>query len=130
MVETALYEIELIGFDVNFIVKASGSAPVPPIVGGDNRMMGITNDMIIYGSKVFIYSRGEIEVEKIPSNTSEPYGKPFSDIFKEAGYDFYKINPEIFAPAEVQIKNIETNEIKSAGHINPEVIRKSIGMVL
>ena len=42
-------------------------------------------------------------LEKIPSSKSKGYGKPFNDIFKEAGYDFYKIDTSLFSPAEVVI---------------------------
>ena len=126
MVETCLYKMDHLGYDVNAVKKAEGQAPIAPIVGDDNLMMGITNDMIIYGSTVSIYSDMEIDVGNIPSDTSDAYGKPFAQIFKEAGYDFYKINPAIFAPAKVRFNNTKTNQVKTAGRVNPELIRKSI----
>ena len=36
-------------------------------------------------------------LEKIPSCSSNGYGKPFNDIFKGAGYDFYKIDKSLLA---------------------------------
>lgn len=123
MVETALYKLDHLGYDVTAIESAFGSAPVAPVVNGDAQMMGTTNDMIIYGSKVFLYTRENIDAAKIPSSTSPAYGKPFSEIFRECGYDFYKINPAIFAPAEVYVNNAK------AGRINPEIIRKSLNLV-
>ena len=38
-------------------------------------------------------------VNKAPSINSKDYGKPFLDIFLNAGKDFYKIDPGLFAPA-------------------------------
>jgi methenyltetrahydromethanopterin cyclohydrolase len=126
--ETCLYKIEHLGQDLNNIVRGKGSALIPPIVGDDAKMMGITNDMIIYGSKVYLESLGDMELENIPSSSSPAYGKLFEEIFREAGYDFYKINPDIFAPAEVVIKNINTGEERKAGKMNLGMVRKSIGI--
>jgi len=33
-----------------------------------------------------------------PQPGSRDYGKPFGAIFKEYGFDFYKIDPMLFAP--------------------------------
>jgi len=126
MVETCLYKMDHLGYDVNAVKKAEGQAPIAPIVGDDSLMMGITNDMIIYGSTVSIYSDMKIDVENVPSDTSDAYGKPFARIFKEAGYDFYKINPAIFAPAKVRFNDTKTNSVKTAGRVNPELIKKSM----
>jgi methenyltetrahydromethanopterin cyclohydrolase len=126
MVETCLYKMDHLGYDVNSIVSASGTAPVAPIIGNDNLMMGLTNDMIIYGSKVSLRTDTDIDIEKIPSSSSPAYGRPFAEIFKDAGHNFYKIDAGIFAPAEVSIENMETKEIKKAGSINLEIIKKAI----
>jgi methenyltetrahydromethanopterin cyclohydrolase len=124
-IETCLHKIDALGYDLK-VLKAFGSAPIAPVKGGDAEMMGTTNDMIIYGSKVLLESSGMVEVKNIPSGASSAYGKLFGEIFKEAGYDFYKIDPLIFAPAEVKIKDINTGEERSAGKINPEMIKKSV----
>jgi methenyltetrahydromethanopterin cyclohydrolase len=124
MVETCLFKIDHLGYDTNSIKSASGTAPVAPIIGDDNRMMGLTNDMIIYGGSVTLETNAAFEIEKIPSSSSPAYGRPFAEIFKDAGYNFYKIDEGIFAPAEVTIKNTET---KNAGKLNPELVKKVIG---
>jgi methenyltetrahydromethanopterin cyclohydrolase len=89
-------------------------------------MMGVTNDMVIYGASVSLKAGADFDVDKIPSSSSPDYGKPFAEIFKDAGYNFYKIDEGIFAPAEVKVENTTTNEIKKAGSINNEVIKKVI----
>lgn len=127
VVETAIFKIDHMGVDTRKILFALGQAPIAPIVGDDTRMMGVTNDMVIYGGDVYLAASVGIDVNEIPSNTSDAYGKPFLDIFKAVNYDFYQINPAIFAPAAVTLNNLSKGKIEIAGEVNPGVIRKSIG---
>jgi methenyltetrahydromethanopterin cyclohydrolase len=126
--ETALFKLNCLGYDINHIEHASGTAPIAPVIGDDAAMMGITNDMIIYGSRVYLMSPVGLEVEKVPSSSSPAYGRPFGEIFKEAGYDFYKIDPGIFAPAEVHFENTWTGKSTKAGKVNLGVIKRSAGI--
>lgn len=126
--ETALYRIDKLGYDVGDVGHVMAEAPVAPVVGGDAKMMGVSNDMIIYGSRVYLSTRAELEVQDIPSTGSSAYGKPFGEIFKEAGYDFYKIDQGIFAPAEVCVNNPASGMLKKAGRVNLEVVRRSVGL--
>ncbi len=126
VVETALYKLDHMGIDTTKIKFASGRAPVAAIVGGDGEMMGVTNDMIIYGGEVFLASEADFNINEVPSNASPAFGKPFMDIFKEAGYDFYKINPAIFAPAKVTVNFLNSKKIESAGEVAFDVIKKSL----
>ena len=66
-------------------------------------------------------------VSKAPSNASEAYGKPFIEIFKKANYNFYKIDPNLFAPAVLIVNNMKTGMIFRAGEINVEALEKSLG---
>jgi methenyltetrahydromethanopterin cyclohydrolase len=52
----------------------------------------------------------------------------FSEIFKEAGFDFYKIDPNIFAPAVVAITNQKTGNTFRAGSMDIAVMRGSLGL--
>jgi methenyltetrahydromethanopterin cyclohydrolase len=52
----------------------------------------------------------------------------FLDIFKEAGFDFYKIDPNIFAPAVVAINNMKSGKTFSAGSLDIEVMKSSLGL--
>jgi methenyltetrahydromethanopterin cyclohydrolase len=67
-------------------------------------------------------------LEKIPSNKSKGYGKPFNDIFKEAGYDFYKIDTALFSPAEVIINELSEGVVYHIGAVNTDVTLKSFGL--
>jgi methenyltetrahydromethanopterin cyclohydrolase len=125
MVETALYKMNYLGMDFE-VSKASGFAPIAMVIGDDKRMMGIENDMIIYGATVHLEVEGDLDIKAIPSISSPDYGEPFSEVFKKAGYDFYKIDPGIFAPAMVTVKDLMTGRIKNAGYINSLMIEKTL----
>jgi len=128
-VETALYKMAALDMDFKGVTSASASAPVAPVMGDDFVMMGASNDMIIYGASVYLVHSGSgIDVDRIPSDSAPSYGKPFMEIFEEADGDFYKINPEVFAPAEVYLNTLGDRKIKRAGRINREVLIKSIGL--
>ena len=94
--------------------------------------MARTNDAILYGGTAYytIEYDDEEELKKIiskaPSKASKDYGKPFIEIFKEANYDFYKIDSNLFAPAILMINNIKTGSTFIAGKTNIGVFKKSI----
>jgi len=52
----------------------------------------------------------------------------FLDIFKEAGFDFYNIDPNIFAPAIVSINNLKTGKTFRAGNLDVPVMKESLGL--
>jgi methenyltetrahydromethanopterin cyclohydrolase len=95
--------------------------------------MARTNDAILYGGTTYYAvecdDEEELEriVEKAPSRASKQHGKPFIEIFKEANYDFYKIDPNLFAPAQLTINNIETGKFFKAGEISSDLLLKSWG---
>lgn len=128
VVEMAVYKLNEMGFDTRHIVSAFGSAPIPPVKKDAAMAMGTTNDASIYhGSVTLTVNGGNIKdfVAKIPSSTSKDYGRPFYTIFKEAKFDFYKLDPSIFAPAEVVVNDISTGDTYVAGKVNPDVTLES-----
>ncbi|WP_424357226.1 methenyltetrahydromethanopterin cyclohydrolase [Methanocella sp. MCL-LM] len=130
VVEMAIYKLAELGFDTRHIVSAFGSAPIPPVKKDAAVAMGTTNDASIYhGSVTLTVDGGNIKdfVPKIPSSSSKDYGKPFYTVFKEAKFDFYKLDPGIFAPAEVVVNDISTGETYIAGAINADVCMESFG---
>ncbi len=129
-VETAIYKLNELHFDTRKISAAFGCAPLPP-VRGSKLAMGVTNDATIYHGRIMLTMKApEIKdyLEKIPSNKSKGYGKPFNDIFKEAGYDFYKIDTSLFSPAEVVINETSEGVVYHCGAVNPTVTLKSFGL--
>jgi len=130
VVEMAIYKLAELGFDTRHIISAFGSAPIPPVKKDAAVAMGTTNDASIYhGSVSLTVNGGDIKdfVPKIPSSSSKDYGKPFYTVFKEAKFDFYKLDPGIFAPAEVVVNDIATGETYIAGAINADVCMESFG---
>jgi len=130
-VETAIYKLNELGFDTKKVVAAMGTAPVPPVKKDATKAMGTTNDATIYHGRIMLTTKApEIKdyLEKIPSNKSKGYGKPFYEIFKEAKFDFYQIDTSLFSPAEVIINELTDGVVYHVGAVNPEVTLKSFGL--
>lgn len=135
VVENGTYKmLEFLHFDVNKVKHAAGIAPIAPVDPDGLKAMGKTNDAVLFGGRTYYYVESEegddIEsiAEKLPSSASAGYGKPFFDVFKEAEFDFYKIDKGMFAPAEVVINDLRTGEIFKAGYVNNELLMKSFGL--
>jgi len=129
-VETAIYKLNELGFDTKKIISGFGTAPVPPVKKDATRAMGTTNDATIYHGRIVLTMKApEIKeyLDRIPSNKSKGYGKPFYEIFKEAGFDFYKIDTSLFSPAEVVINELTEGAVYHVGQVNPDVTLKSFG---
>jgi len=130
-VETAVYKLNELGFDTRKITAAIGCAPIPPVTDA-KRAMGTTNDATIYHGQINLTMKApEIKdyLDKIPSNKSKGYGKPFYEIFKEANFDFYKIDTSLFSPAEVTINELTDGKVYHVGAVNPDVVLKSFGYI-
>jgi methenyltetrahydromethanopterin cyclohydrolase len=135
VVENGTYKmLEALHFDVTKVKIAAGIAPIAPVDPDGLKAMGKTNDAVLFGGRTYYYIQSEEGddlkelAEKLPSSASEGYGQPFYDIFKEAGYDFYKIDKSMFAPAEVVINDLRTGELFRAGYVNVELLKKSFGL--
>jgi methenyltetrahydromethanopterin cyclohydrolase len=105
--------------------------------------MGRTNDAILYAgvTNYTLSFDDEVKLENIvkqaPSSSSQMLQEArrlaqknprFLDIFKEAGFDFYKIDTNIFAPAVVAINNTKTGKTFRAGSLDVDVIKGSLGL--
>jgi len=133
VVEVGMHKLHEIGFDPERVRRGYGIAPIAPVAKNDSRAMGMTNDCILYGGRTYYFVKSDDDdfqkiVEKVPSSTSEQYGQPFYDFFKSVGFDFYKVDPLLFSPAEVTINHIETGKIYHAGKLNPDILRQSLGV--
>jgi len=132
-VETALHKLFELGFDVRRIKSACGSAPLPPVAADDMSGIGRTNDAILYGAKVTLWVRGDDDSlaqigPAVPADSSPAFGRPFLQVFEEAGRDFYKIDPHLFSPAEITFCNLETGKVHRFGHSEPGVLKSSFGL--
>ena len=132
IVETGIHKLTKLGFNPNAILYAWGCAPIPPTHPKFVKAMARTNDAILYGGLTHYIVDYENEeelakiVERAPSKASKDYGKPFLEIFKAANYDFYKIDPNIFAPAKITINNMRTGKTFTAGEINIKILVEAL----
>jgi len=132
IVETALHKLKALGLDPSRVLSGLGLCPVAPVARKDSHAMGLTNDAILTMGQTFLTLRSEegedlaALVEKAPSSASPAYGKPFRQIFKEAGGDFYKIDRMLFAPAHVTVSDISTGRLYTAGRPDPDLFLKSL----
>ncbi len=134
IVEVGMHKLHEIGFDPEKVRRGYGVAPIAPVAKKDSKAMGVTNDCILYGGRTYYFVKSEEDnlkeiAEKVPSSTSDQYGQPFYDLFKSVGFDFYKVDPLLFSPAEVTINHIETGKIYHAGELNSEVLKQSLEKV-
>jgi methenyltetrahydromethanopterin cyclohydrolase len=132
IVETGIHKLAKLGLEPRLIKYAHGYAPIMPVHPDRVEAMGRVNDAIIYGGAAccLVEFDGTDEtlrgiVEKSVSSASEQYGRPFAEIFREAGFDFYKVDSNLFAPAALTVNDIRTGKTFTAGRINAEVIVKS-----
>ena len=109
-------------------------APIAPVDPDGLKAMGKTNDAVLFGGRTYYYvESGEGDdiadvAAKLPSSAADGYGKPFFDVFKEAEFDFYKIDKGMFAPAEVVINDLTTGKIYKEGFVNADLLKKSFGV--
>lgn len=132
-VETALHKLFELGFDVHRVQSGFGVAPLPPVAKDDLAGIGRTNDAILYGATVSLWVTGDDESlqevgPKVPSNSSEMHGKPFREVFQDAGNDFYAIDPHLFSPAVVLLHNLDTGHVFRFGETDEAVLVASFGL--
>jgi methenyltetrahydromethanopterin cyclohydrolase len=130
VLETALHKAHALGFPLTAIVDGMGTAPVCPPSPKFLTAMSRTNDAILFGGTVHLFVEAEDEeaeslAQKLPSSASSDYGRPFAEVFKGAGYDFYKIDPMLFSPAEVIVSSLRTGRSFRGGRLDPELLNAS-----
>lgn len=133
IIETGIHKLRRLGLDLKSVLHAFGYAPIAPIHPELTMAMARTNDAILYGGTAHYTVKYDDEkklreiVKKAPSSSSKAYGRPFKDIFKDANFDFYKIDPDLFAPAVLIINNVKTGNTYMNGEINDKAIKQSFG---
>ncbi|BAL97361.1 methenyltetrahydromethanopterin cyclohydrolase [Rubrivivax gelatinosus] len=120
VLEVALHKAHELHFALADVVDGVGWAPLPAPHPDGVEAMGRTNDAILYGGRVHLSVRGsDAEAERLaralPCRNSPDYGRSFAQTFRDAGFDFYKIDPALFAPAEVWVSNVATGRTWHAG---------------
>jgi methenyltetrahydromethanopterin cyclohydrolase len=95
---------------------------LPPPAPDSIQAMGRTNDAILYGGRVHLTVKTDSVAQRLaaelPSSNARDYGRPFADIFKAFNYDFYQIDPALFAPAEVWVSSLESGVTYHGGALD------------
>ncbi len=129
--ETALHKLHDLHFDLRRIRRGSGRAPLAPVPRKDDLVaIGRTNDAILYGGHVVLEVTGDdaslLDIgPRMVSRASADYGSPFCTLFERAGRDFYALDPALFAPALVDLVNIDTGRRHRFGGIAHEIVGAS-----
>jgi methenyltetrahydromethanopterin cyclohydrolase len=128
--ETALHKLHELDFELTKVVSGFGVAPLPPVAADNLQAVGRTNDAILYGGKVVVWVRADDDQlaeigPRVPSSASPDHGAPFAEIFERCEYDFYKIDPMLFSPAQIVFHNLASGRSHIFGHPEPEVMERS-----
>ena len=131
VLEVALHKVHELDFDLADIVDGCGSVPFPPPAKDFVIGMGRINDAILFAGRVHLFVNGELDAaqsltEKLPSNTSRDYGKPFAEVFKDYEYDFFKIDPMLFSPAQVAVSHLPSGKTFHAGAVALDLLEQSL----
>ena len=129
--ETALHKLHVLHFDLRRIRRGTGRAPLAPVPKKDDLLaIGRTNDAILYGGHVVLEVTGDddslLEIgPRMVSRASADYGAPFCTLFERAGRDFYALDPALFAPALVDLVNVDTGRRHRFGGIAQTIVNGS-----
>lgn len=130
VLETSLHKAHALHFPLDKIIDGAGSAPVCPPSKDFLIAMSRTNDSILFAGQIQLFVDASDEdaeelANKLPSSSSNDYGKPFGEIFKAVNYDFYQIDPMLFSPARVAVSSLTTGNTFHAGKIDLDLLDKS-----
>jgi methenyltetrahydromethanopterin cyclohydrolase len=128
--ETALHKLHDLHFDLSRVRRGTGRAPLAPVPRKDLVAIGRTNDAILYGGHVTLEVTGDDTSlravgPRMVSQASPEYGAPFMALFEKAGRDFYALDPALFAPALVDLVNIDTGATHRFGRLDPAIVQAS-----
>ncbi len=130
IVEQSLHRLAEEGFDLRAVQYAHGIGVIPPLIADEVVAMGRINDSLLYGGIATLCVDAADDaiatvIGKVVSVASRAYGRPFVEIYEEAGRDFYQIPLDLHSPAVLHINNMRTGHTFSAGEINDGVLRQS-----
>lgn len=130
VLEVALHKVHALAFPLNQVVDGTACAPLPPPSPKFMTAMGRTNDAILFGGQVQLYVDAEDDAaralaEQLPSASSRDFGRPFAQVFKDYGYDFYKVDPMLFSPAHAIVTNMHTGHSFEGGQLHEALLEQS-----
>jgi methenyltetrahydromethanopterin cyclohydrolase len=131
VLEVALHKVHALGFPLHHVVDGIGAAPLPPPAANFLKAMGRTNDAILFGGHVHLYVDADDDAartlaEQLPSAASRDFGKPFAQVFKGYGYDFYKVDPMLFSPAATLVTSVKSGHSFAGGSLHEDLLEQSL----
>ena len=125
---------EILHYDVRKVRQMVGTAPIAPVCTS-GEMKTFPDDFLCYGGTVYMTVEPDAEdlyklAKELVFESTQIYGKTFSELLKDAGFNFKKIPgyPGIFRPAHIMINDLKTGKIHEAGNVNPSMIKKCLGL--
>jgi methenyltetrahydromethanopterin cyclohydrolase len=133
VLEVALHKAHALRFPLDRILDGVGVAPLAPPAPDFLGAMGRTNDAILFGGSVTLFvdasdDEAQALASALPACASRDYGKPFAQIFEDFEYDFYRIDPMLFAPAEVLVCNLASGNSFRGGARDARRLAESFGL--
>ncbi len=133
VLEVALHKVHELRFPLDRIHEGMGRAPLPPAAPDLLTAMGRSNDAILLGGEVWLWVDGpEGEARDLaaalPSTASPLWGRPFAEIFREAGGDFYAIDRMLFSPARVVVTALSSGRSFAAGRTDEALLLRAFGL--
>lgn len=131
-IETALHKLHELRYDLTKVRAGFGTAPLPPVAADDLTAIGWTNDAVLFGGEVTLWVEDEDDLlrdigPRVPSSASPDYGRPFGELFRERGGDFYKIDPLLFSPASICLVNLRSGRTHSFGRTDRALLERVFG---
>jgi len=131
MIEAALHKMMAVGFDIRTVRSAYGTCPLAPLVQDPLRAIGLANDAVLYGGRVWITAQAEdaqVEavLDQLPSSASRDYGTSFHVLFERYEHDFYKMDPSLFSVAEIHINNMKSGRAFRSGQVSGSIVRRTL----
>lgn len=129
--ETALFKLRRIGYELGRVVSGMAVCPVSPPADGTLAGLGRTNDAISYGSSAWVTVRDSDEtladiVRRVPASTAPGYGLAYTE--QAQGDGVFSRGPEQFNPAVITMCNLNSGNVFTAGELRPDVLRRSFGI--
>ena len=130
VVETALHKLHELDFDVRRVVAGFGSCPLPPVAGDAWRRSGAPTTPCSTAARSTSPWRPTTTTRCATSCSGFPPPRRRTTASRSARsssakYDFYKVDPLLFSPAQISLTSVGSGRSFEAGGVDPEVLERS-----
>jgi methenyltetrahydromethanopterin cyclohydrolase len=125
--ELAVFRLTEAGYDPTAVDTAAASAPVAPVAESEDAAIGRTNDALAYGGQVHLTVSADAgSFAPAVSTAREAHGRPLTEVYREADWDFSAAEPGAVAPAQVTV-SVSGGPTHALGETDEEVLAESFG---